>query len=227
MDRLCRILEHVIDAFDDKTLTQHDFIPKWHQSVFHVHFDSCNKMYAIFKMVLKKSWRDVPPVSKKPAVQLFGNYVPDFGIPVIHIGSGKTEGGDFSPVIAGEVQLESMAPPHCPLSAYSHALENLVGMAPEVMTGRNHRTVHEADTRTAAKGIELKEKRQLEEYAAFKFHEPVIGYRVRKVPTQMYPDIMQIVVLEVGERAKMKYNQDGHNLTVGKGGVTMPTANSV
>ena len=95
------------------------------------------------------------------------------------------------------------------------------------MTDGNHRAVHEADTRAAAKGIELKEKRQLEEYAAFKFHEPVIGYRIRKVPTQMYPDIMQIVVLEVGERAKMKYNQDGHNLTVGKGGVTMPTANSV
>ena len=44
---------------------------------------------------------------------------------------------------------------------------------------------------------------------------------------QMYPDIMQVVVLEVGERAKMKYNQDGHNLTIGKGGVTMSTADSV
>ena len=95
MYQFCCILEHVINALDDKTLTQHDFIPKWHQFVFHVHFDSCNKMYAIFKKVLKKSWRDVPPVSKKPAVQLFGKYVPDFGIPVIHIGSGKTEGDDF------------------------------------------------------------------------------------------------------------------------------------
>ena len=43
----------------------------------------------------------------------------------------------------------------------------------------------------------------------------------------MYPDIMQVVVLEVGERAKMKHNQDGHDLTIGKGGVTTPTADSV
>ena len=184
-------------------------------------------MYAIFKKILEESWRDISPVCEESAVQPFGEHVPDFGIPVIHIGSGKTEGDNFSPVITGEVQLEPVTPPHRSLPVRSHALENLVGIAPEVMTDGNHRAVHEADTRAAAKGIELKEKRQLEEYAAFKFHEPVIGYRVRKVPTQMYPDIMQIVVLEVGERAKMKYNQDGHNLTVGKGGVTMPTANSV
>lgn len=131
------------------------------------------------------------------------------------------------PVIAGEVQLESMAPPHCPLSVCSHALENLVGIAPEVMTDRNHRTVYEADTRTAAKGIEFKKEHQLEEYTTFKFHKPVIGYRIRKILMQMYPDIMQIVVLEVGERAKMKYNQDGHNLTIGEGGITVPTADSV
>ena len=184
-------------------------------------------MYAIFKKILEESWRDISPVCEESAVQPFGEHVPDFGIPVIHIGFGKTEGDNFSPVITGEVQLEPVTPPHRSLPVRSHALENLVGVAPEVMTDGNHRAVHEADTRTAAKGIELKEKRQLEEYAAFKFHEPVIGYRVRKVPTQMYPDIMQIVVLEVGERAKMKYNQDGHNLTVGKGGVTMPTANAV
>lgn len=184
-------------------------------------------MYAIFKKVLKKSWRDVPPVSKKPAVQLFGKYVPDFGIPVIHIGSGKTEGDDFSPVIAGEMQLEPVTPPHRPLPVRGHALENLVGIASEVMTDRNHRAVHETDTRTAAKGIKLKEKHQFEEHTAFKFHKPVIGYRIRKILMQMYPDIMQVVVLEVGERAKMKYNQDGHNLTIGEGGITMPTADSV
>ena len=112
-------------------------------------------------------------------------------------------------------------------SVCSHALENLVDMAPEVMTDRNHRTVYEADTRTAAKGLEFKKGHQLEEYTTFKFHKPVIGYRIRKVLMQMYPDIMQIVVLEVGERAKMKYNQDGHNLTIGEGGITMPTADSV
>ena len=185
----------------------------------HVHFDSCNEMYTIFKKILKKSWRNVPSVSKKPAVQFLGKYVPDSRIPVVHIGSGKTEGDDFSPVIAGEVQLESMTPSHCSLPVCSHALENLVGIAPEVMTDRNHRTVYEADTGTATKGIEFKEEHQLEEYTAFKFHKPVIGYRIRKILKQMYPDIMQIVVFEVGERAKMKYNQDAHNLTIEKGGI--------
>lgn len=114
-------------------------------------------MYAIFKKILKESWRDISSVSKEPAVQLFGEYIPDFRIPVIHIDTGKTEVDDFSLVIAGEMQLESVTPSHRSLPVRSHALENLVGIAPEVMTDRNHCAVYEVDTRTVTEGIELKE----------------------------------------------------------------------
>ncbi len=43
---------------------------------------------------------------------------------------------------------------------------------------------------------------------------------------QMHPDIMQIVMFEVGERAEMEHNQNGHNLTVGKGGLATSTADA-
>lgn len=114
-------------------------------------------MYAIFKKILKEPWRDISSVSKEPAVQLFGEYILDFRIPVIHIGTDKTEVDDFSPVIAGEMQLESVTPSHRSLPIRSHALENLVGIVPEVMTDRNHYAVYEADTRIVTEGIELKE----------------------------------------------------------------------
>ena len=119
-----------------------------------------------------------------------------------------------------------MTPSHRALPVGGNALENLVGMASEVMTDRNHRTVHKTDTRTASEGMEFQEEHQLEEYTAFKFYKPVIGYRIRKFPMQVYSDIMQVVMFEVGERTEMEYNQDGHNLTVGKRCLAMPAANA-
>ena len=102
-------------------------------------------MYAIFKKILKESWRDISPVCKEPAVQL-GEHIPDVRIPVIHIGPGNTKGDDFSPVIAGEVQLKAVTPPHRSLPVRSHALENLVSIAPGVMTDGNHCAVYEVRT---------------------------------------------------------------------------------
>ena len=132
----------------------------------------------------------------------------------------------ISPVVTSEVQLEAMAPSHRAFLVGGHALEYLVGMTPELWQTGDHRAVHEADARTAAEGMEFEGKHLLEEHAAFKFHEPVIGYRIKKFPTQVYPDIMQVVMFEVGEHAEMGHNQDGHDFTLGKRCLAMPTANA-
>lgn len=216
MYQVCCIFEHIIDTFDNTTLAQHNLLPKRHEPVLHVYPDSGNKMYAIRKKVLKEPWRDIPPVSKKSAVQFLGQYVPHFRIPVVHIGTGKAEADDLSPVIAGEVQFESVAPSHRSFPVGSYPLENFVGIAPEIVTDRNHRTVHETDARTTSESIELQEEYQFEEYPAFKFDKPIIGHCIWKFPVQVHSDIMQIIMLEISERSEMEDNQNGHNLTIGK-----------
>ena len=55
-----------------------------------------------------------------------------------HIGPGKTESDDLSPVITGDVQLEAVTPPHRAFPVVGNALENLIGMASEVITDQNH-----------------------------------------------------------------------------------------
>ena len=226
MYQLSRVLEHVIDALDDETFAQHDFIPKGHKPVFHVHLDSRNETYAVFKKILEESWGDVSPVSKEPAMQLFSLHVPDFQIPVVHIGPGKAKSGDLSPVIASEVQLEAMTHPIVPFPSEAMPLKSLLTWHLRLWTDWNHCTVHKTDARTASEGLEFQEEHQLEEHTAFKFHESVIGYRIRKIPMQVYSDIMQAVMFEVGERAEMEHNQNGHNLAVGKRCLTMPAADT-
>ena len=49
------------------------------------------------------------------------------------------------------------------------------------------------------KSVKLKEKHQFEEYTAFQFHKPVVRYRIGKFTAQVYPDIVKVIMLEVGE----------------------------
>ena len=58
----------------------------------------------------------------------------------VHISSCEAEGYDFPMVIAGEMQLEAMTPAHCLFPICSHALENLVGILPQVVADVNHYT---------------------------------------------------------------------------------------
>ncbi len=84
-------------------------------------------------------------------------------------------------------------------------------MASEIVADRNHRAVHETDTCTVPESIKFQEEHLLEEYTAFKLNEPVIGYRIGRLPMQMHPDIMQVVMFEVGERTEMEHNQNSHD----------------
>ena len=101
-----RILEHVVDALNDIPFAQHDFVPKRHQSVFHVGLYSCHYMDSVFEKSLEKPWRDISPIGKEPSVQFLCQHIPYFRIPVVHISSCEAEGYDFPTVIAGEMQLE-------------------------------------------------------------------------------------------------------------------------
>ena len=226
MNEFGRVLEHVINAFDDISLAQHDFVPKRHQLVLHIGLYSCYYMDSILEKSLEKPWRDISPVGKEPSVQFLCQYIPYFRIPVVHISSCEAEGYDFPTVIAGEMQLEAVTPAHCPFPICSHALENLVGIPPQVVADRNHCAVHKADAGTSAESVKPKEKHQFEEHTAFQFHEPVVRYRIGKFTAQVYLDIVKVIMLEVGKCPEMEHYQDGHDFTIGKRRFTVPTTDT-
>ena len=205
MNEFGRVLEHVINAFDDISLTQHNLVPEWHQPVLHVGLYSCHYMYPVLEKGLEKPWRDISPVGKELSVQFPCQNVPYIRVPVVHIGSCEAEGYDLPAVIAGEMQLESVAPAHCPFPICGHALENLVGIPPQVVADGNHRTVHKADAGASTESVKLEEKHQFEEHTAFQFHEPVVRYRIGRFTAQVYPDIVKVIMLEVGECPEMEH----------------------
>lgn len=183
-------------------------------------------MDSVLEKSLEKPWRDISPVGKEPSVQFLCQYIPYFRIPVVHISSCEAEGYDFPTVIAGEMQLEAVTPAHCPFPICSHALENLVGIPPQVVADGNHCAVHKADAGTSAESVKLKEKHQFEEHTAFQFHEPVVRYRIGKFTAQVYLDIVKVIMLEVGKCPEMEHYQDGHDFTIGKRRFTVPTTDT-
>ena len=67
-----------------------------------------------------------------------------------------------------------MAPSHRSLTVCCHVLENLVGIAAQVVAHRYHGGVHKADAATLAKTLELHEEHHVEENAWSQFYEAVI-----------------------------------------------------
>lgn len=93
------VLEHVVDAFYDVPLSEHDFVPHGHEPVFHVRPQSMHKMYSPVKEFLKQCLLDVSPVGKDLSVEFLGEYRPHPFVPVVDVCACKTKGYYFSTVI--------------------------------------------------------------------------------------------------------------------------------
>ena len=126
----------------------------------------------------------------------------------------------ISPVVADEVQFESVAPSHRPLPVSGKTGENLVGIPAQVVAYGYHGGVHEGDASAPPEGVEVQEEHHLEEHPALQFHETVVGHRIREVTPEVDTDKVQVVVLEIVECAEMEHNQNRHNLAVGHTGST-------
>ena len=72
MYNLCRILQHIVDGFDDVSLAQHHPVIERYQLVFHVHAQSGHQLYAILKEKVKQLLRYVTFVCEQLAIQSFG-----------------------------------------------------------------------------------------------------------------------------------------------------------
>lgn len=117
---------------------------------------------------------DVSPVSKEFPVDSLAEHSPYLRIPVIYVGPSKTEHDDLSPVVADEVQFESVAPPHRHLPVSGKTGENLVGIPAQVVAYEYHGGVHEGDASAAPEGVEVQEEHHLEEHPALQFHEAIV-----------------------------------------------------
>ena len=91
-------------------------------------------------------------------------YIPYPTIPVIHVGSGKTECDYFARIIAKQVKFEAMAPAHSPFSVLGEPRKNLVKIPSYVVAYGDHCAVNERYPRTLAESIEPHEEHHFAEY---------------------------------------------------------------
>ena len=139
-------------------------------------------MLSVFNIVsLKCLWQTLCRQRLHLAIEALGHDSLYFGVSVVHIGSREAERDDLSPVVADEVKLESVTPPHRPLAVCGQSPEHLVGIAAEIMAYWHHRGVHEADACAVAEGGEIQEEHHLEEDTALKLNEAVVGNRIWKI----------------------------------------------
>ncbi len=136
-----------VDALNNVSHAQHNLVPERHKPVLHVGFDACDQVY---------------PVGKELHVNLLAQHCPYSPALVADIGRCKTEGYDFSPIVAEQMQLEVVTPSHRPLAVSGDALEHFVGIALEIIAHGNHRGVSVGDARTPTKGTALQEEHHLE-----------------------------------------------------------------
>lgn len=55
---LGRVLQEVVDNFNDASFAQHQFVVEWHQFVFHIHPKVGDQLDAIFEQSIEKFLRD-------------------------------------------------------------------------------------------------------------------------------------------------------------------------
>ena len=128
MYNLCRILQHVVNCFDNVSLAQHHSVIERHQLVFHVYAQPSHQLYSILKEEVKQLLRNIAFVSEQLAVQSFSKNLEHIRVLVADICTSKYKHYYLASVIARKVELKAMAPTHCSFSVSGNSLEYLIAM---------------------------------------------------------------------------------------------------
>ena len=214
MYNLCRILQHIVDGFDDVSLVQHHPVIERYQLVFHVHTQSSHQLYAILKEKVKQLLRYVTFVCEQLAIQSFGENLEYFRVFVADICACKYKGHNLAPVIACKMQFEAVTPAHRSFPISSDSLEYFIGVSPEIMAYGYHRGINECYAGTHSERTQIKKEHEPEEHSAFQLHKAVVRHGFRKIRFHCDLDKEQIVVLEIAECTEMEIQQDRHYFTV-------------
>ena len=214
MYNLCRILQHVVNGFDNVSLAQHHSVIERHQLVFHVYAQPCHQLYSILKEEVKQLLRNVAFVSEQLAIQTFSKNLEHIRVLVADICTSKYKRYYLASVIARKVELKAMAPTHCSFSVSGNSLENLIGISPEIMAYGYHRGINECYAGTSSESSQIKKEHELEKHAAFQLHKAVVRHSFRKIRLHRTLNEEQVVVLEIAECTEMEIQQNRHYFTV-------------
>lgn len=199
MHNIGLVLQQVVNALDDTSFPQHYLVPHTHESVLHVSLQPMHEVYSPAEQILKQFLLDISPVGEDLSIEFPCEHAPYALVPVINVCFCKTECYDISTVIAQKVQLETVAPSHCPLAVLGNPVEYLVGIASQIVAHRYHGGVYKAYSAAFPKSLELHEKHHVQEHARHEFNETIVRHGIRKVTGEVLPDIEKIIVFEIGE----------------------------
>jgi len=110
MLNLANVFEKIIDAFDDGTLAQENFVSHGHELVLHVFPELGDKLNAIIPKFGKQRRGEIAPVGENLAEHIACELADDSPVPVVHIAGRNAESNDFTFVIDCEVQFEAVKP---------------------------------------------------------------------------------------------------------------------
>ena len=97
---LCRILQHVVNGFDNVSLAQHHSVIERHQLVFHVYAQPCHQLYSILKEEVKQLLWNIAFVSEQLAIQPFSKNLEHIRVLVTDICASKYKRYYLTSVIA-------------------------------------------------------------------------------------------------------------------------------
>lgn len=109
MYNLCRILQHVVNGFDNVSLAQHHSVIEGHQLVFHVYAQPCHQLYSILKEEVKQLLRKIAFVSEQLALQAFSKHLEHIRGLVADICASKYKHYYLASVIARKVELTQVS----------------------------------------------------------------------------------------------------------------------
>ena len=168
------VLEQVVNALDNISFAEHNFIPHGHEPVLHVGLESVYEVYALVEERFEEFFLDIPPVCKDLPVKFLGEDLPYPFVPVVHVRPCQAEGYDVSGIVAQQMQLEAVAPSHRAFPVFGQTCENLVHIPPDIVAHGNHGAVHKRDAGTFAEGVQLHEKHHQKEHPRHQFDKAVV-----------------------------------------------------
>ena len=144
------VLKQVVNALDDISFAEHNFIPHGHEPVLHVGLESVYEVYAPVEERFEEFFLDISPVGKDLPVKFLGEYLPYPFVPVVHVCPCQAEGYDVSGIVAQQM------------------------LPPDIVAHGNHGAVHKRDAGTFAEGVQLHEKHHQKEHPRHQFDKAVV-----------------------------------------------------
>ena len=164
---------------------------------------------------------DIPSVCKDLSIEYLCKYIPHPAIPVIHVGSGKTECDYLTRIIAKQVKFEAMTPAHSPFSVLGEIRKELVEIPSYIVAYGYHRTINKRNTCTLAESIEPHEEPHFAEYTRHELYKAIIGYRMGELFVEAAADAILIILLKIAIGTEMIAYKNRHHLAFGKSSFTI------